>query len=178
MTFAGGRRRRLRGSPQIVGILAVGCWSLMTDVWPFHEKRMHLPFSNKCTMNQPHSPMPTGMTDRHCCSDDRLTPAAADVNRGLRPQSPKWWRWRESNPRPTTFRSSIYMLSRSLIFIDRSRTGTDRAHLFTLGFSVLASDLPLSRVDESRRLLPGHQHHRGNRSPGLSGEGVVSVVRN
>lgn len=90
----------------------------------------------------------------------------------------KWWRWRESNPRPTTFRSSIYMLSRSLIFIDRSRTGTDRAHLFTLGFSVLASDLPLSRVDESRRLLPGHQHHRGNRSPGLSGEGVVSVVRN
>jgi hypothetical protein len=89
-----------------------------------------------------------------------------------------WWRWRESNPRPTTFRRSLYMRSQSLFFIESSRTGTDRFRLFTWGFSVLASDLPLSRVDESRRLSQGHQHHLVNRSPDLGGEGVVSVVRN
>lgn len=40
-----------------------------------------------------------------------------------------WWSWRESNPRPTTFCPSIYMLSLSLVFIASSPTGRDRGRL-------------------------------------------------
>jgi len=53
---------------------------------------------------------------------------------GNDPSPSIWWRWRESNPRPTTFRRSLYMRSQSLFFIESSRTGTDRFRLFTLGF--------------------------------------------
>ena len=63
--------------------------------------------------------------------------------------STDWWSWRESNPRPTTFRLPLYMLSLSLSFDADSPTDRDRQRLFPY---FLADQLRTSRTSELMRV--------------------------